>query len=108
MKLKQYLKEGTTKTIEREIEKAHRNYINFVSKVAEREYKKILVPFLKSRDWKFISGMGTYWIGPKKGKSVYPEDVPHDEEFQEIIKLLELEVEGVNDTFAAFMPDYKG
>lgn len=110
MKLQQYLKEGTTKTIERELEKNHKVFLNSVEKIAMREYKKTLVPFLKKRNWKFISGMGTWWIGPSaKGRDSYDaDDFPHDIEFQEIEKLLSLEVPGVSDTLAAFMPDYKG
>ncbi len=110
MKLNKYLTENTSKSTERELEKNYRVFLNTVKKIADREYKKTLVPFLKKRNWKFVSGMCTWWIGPEtKGRqSYYVDDFPHDTEFQEIDELLNVEIPGANGTLGEFMPDYKG
>ncbi len=110
MKLNKYLTENTSKSTERELEKNYNNYLKSVYKIADREFKKIVLPFLKERNWRFLSGMGTWWIGAesKSGKSYYPEDFPHDTEFQEIYKLLEVEVPGINGQLGEFMPGHKG
>ena len=94
-----------TKEIENELDSLYTEYEKEVYKVAKREFENIVVPFLKDRKWSFVSGMGTWWIGPDKNR--YSEDYPEDEEFKEIEDLLKVNIEGMNQELGSLMPEYR-
>ena len=62
MKLNKYLNESKVTSIEREMDKVHKNYLNIIKKTALKISKNILNPFLKKRKWSFISGNGTWFF----------------------------------------------
>lgn len=104
--IEEFLNENLGKAAEKKLDKAYKVYMNIVEKVAREEFKRTLLPFLKKRNWSFLSGMGTWWIGGDK--MIHPEDHPRDTELQEIAKLLDIEIPGIPTmSLSDFMPDYK-
>ena len=107
MKIKEYLNESNTNQLRKELDKEYSIYEHNIQKIADRIFKTIIVPFLKKRNWSFVSGMGTFWIGPKgKTSSYYADDNPNDKEYLKIDEILNMPIDGFNATLADFMRDY--
>lgn len=90
------------------LEACFNRYTQEVGEIARQIFEERIKPFCIKRNWKFMPGMGSFWIGPKDGPAYYAEDHPDDEEFQEISALLQMEVEGfpVNN-FGSLMRDHR-
>lgn len=82
------------------------NYMLAVDKYAEKQFYLKIKPWLLENNLRFLSGMGTYWIGKNIKNS---QQMLEDDEIPEDIRdILEEEILGMPaNTLGTIMPDYR-
>lgn len=79
-----------------------------ITELIEKEFHARVVPFCEARDWEFMSGMGSYWLGDKEGHMFSEGDLDEDEELRELIDFLDDTVPGLpGNNIGSMMPGYK-
>jgi hypothetical protein len=62
--------------------------------VIEKMCREIVKPLCDDRGWRFMAGMGTWFFVTLDGENVSSADLPDDEEFQRVCKILCFDVPG--------------
>ena len=93
--------------IETRLDKHFNAYTLKADSIARAVFQREVLPFLKTRGWKFLSGNGTFWIGPRAGRNVDRLDRPDDKELHAILDILDIDVPGINNCLGELMPDWE-
>ena len=67
-------------------------YYEGVEAVMMDVFTNVVEPFIKSRNWQFMAGNGTYYVCNEKGEDVEFDD--DDEEWVEVRRFLDIEIPG--------------
>lgn len=81
-------------------------YDNEIDRIARRAFDEVVKPFCVKRKIRFLPGNGEWaMIGPDGGH-IYDHDLEEDEddEAQEVLAVLELDLDGFNQTLGTLMP----
>lgn len=93
---------------EKSLATAWQRYTDKVDEIVAKARKKHVVPFCKKRGWTFMAGNGSWNFDDEKGNMVDTSDYSDDPEFQDILMLMEVEVEGYGaNAFGSLMEDVR-
>lgn len=98
---------GNINRIESELGTLNEEYMNKIEGLALKEFNKVIVPFLKKRNWTLFVGNGSWFFENKKEESLFADDYEEDQEFQEIEGIFSMVIEGTRYSLGEFMPNFK-
>jgi len=93
------------KLIEEKMSEAEKRFWLSIDSIAQEVFYQKVYPFCQKRNWKFLSGNGTYFLGPYSDMSRvwHSEKFEDDQELLEIIEFLDHEIPGTGQCLGSYM-----